>query len=212
MIFHGYFRSSAAWRCRIAFHLKGVAPDLVAVPLKTGAQRAGAHLARQPQGLVPALDTGEAVLIQSLAICEWLDETYPDPPLLPGTATERALIRGFAQVIACDIHPLQNLRVQNWLRGPMGQDDAAVTAWLAEWIGGGLAACEALLAERARTRFAFGETPTLADLCLIPQIASARRFGVAVDGLTRLLEIDAAAAAHPAFQAALPAVQPDAEP
>jgi maleylacetoacetate isomerase len=210
MRFYGYWRSSSAYRCRIAFNLKGVAPDVAAVHLPSGAQKAESFRALNPQALVPALDVDGEVFIQSLAIIEWLDETHPDPPLLPRDAAERAHARAFAQAIACEIHPLQNLRVLGYLRQDLRLDEAAVGAWLGRWLGEGLAACEALLTARPARRFCFGDSPGLADVCLVPQMFSADRFGVDTSAYPRLREVRAACEALPAFLEAAPARQADA--
>lgn len=214
MIFHGYFRSSAAYRCRIAFNLKGLAPEFAPVHLVRGGgeQKADAYRRVNPQMLVPALVDGDLTLTQSLAIIEWLDETHPAPPFLPDNPALRAKVRAFAYAIACDIHPLQNLRVLDYLRAEYGEDQQGVERWCQRWLGEGLAACEALLArEPRRGPFCYGETPGLADICLVPQLFSARRFNVPLDGMERLLEIDAACAAIAAFANAHPSRQPDAE-
>lgn len=213
MIFHGYFRSSAAWRCRIAFNLKGVAvAETRFVHLRRGEQRAPDYLARNPQGLLPALELDDGTtLTQSLAIIEWLEETRSEPPLLPADPERRALVRGFAQIIASDIHPLQNLRVLQYLRDELGQEQAGLDAWCARWLGDGLAACEVLAARHGGGRFCFGDTPGLADICLVPQLASADRFGVDTSAMPRLREIAAACAGLPAFADAAPGRQPDAE-
>ncbi|WP_431284143.1 maleylacetoacetate isomerase [Humitalea sp. 24SJ18S-53] len=208
MILHGYFRSSAAWRVRIALGLKGLSATQAAHHLRRGEQRAPGYLALNPQGLVPALETeGGAVLTQSLAIIEWLEETHPTPPLLPGDALHRARIRAVALAIACDIHPVQNLKIMARLRA-MGHAEPEVQAWSREVIAEGLAAVEALVAPGP---FCFGATPTLADLCLVPQLGNARRFGVDLTGMPRLLAAEAACAILPAFVAAAPENQPDAE-
>jgi maleylpyruvate isomerase len=207
---HGYFRSSAAYRVRIALNLKGVSAEHIAHHLRKGEQRAPGYLAINPQGLVPALISDDgAGLTQSLAIIEWLDETFPKPPLQPREPLERARVRAFAFAIACDIHPVQNLKVLNRLRG-LGLAEDVVDAW-AHWVNEeGLAACEQLVA-REPGPFCFGSAPTLADICLVPQLGNARRFKVDVGRFARLLEAEAAAAVLPAFVAARPENQPDAE-
>lgn len=178
MKLHGYFRSSAAYRVRIALNLKGLRVEHLPYHLRKHEQQASSYLALNPQGLVPSLELDDAtVLTQSLAIIEWIDEVHPLPPLLPGDQLRRARIRAFAQVMACDIHPIQNLKVLARLR-QMGTAETDVTAWAA-WVNqDGLAACETLANEPGP--FCFGATPTLADICLVPQLASARRFGVDV--------------------------------
>ncbi len=205
----GYWRSTAAWRVRLALALKGVTVDQQPVNLIDGAQRSADHLARNPQGLVPVLIDGDAVLTQSLAIIEYLDEQYPSPPLLPADAVGRALVRAAALTVAADVHPLGNLRVQQWLRREMGQDDAAVTRWLHQWMGDGLAALEAFAA-RHGGRFLYGDTPGLADIVLLPQLYNARRFGLPLGNVPRLIAIDAEVAAQPWAMAAHPDSQPDA--
>lgn len=210
MILHGYYRSTAAWRVRIALNLKGLAAEHRSRHLRRGEQRDGAYMRLNPQGLVPALELdGGAVLTQSLAICEYLDETRPDPPLLPGGPAARAKARAFAQAIACDIHPVQNLKVLNRL-GALGLDADARNAWARWVIEEGLAACEALLAAGGGP-FCFGAAPGLADLCLVPQLFNTRRFGADLSGAPRLLAVEAACAALPAFRDAAPERQPDAE-
>ncbi|WP_018699516.1 maleylacetoacetate isomerase [Amorphus coralli] len=212
MIFHGYFRSSSAYRCRIAFNLKGIEVDFRPVHLRNGEQKSEAYRELNPQGLVPALEDGDTVLTQSLAIIEWLDETHPEPKLLPGDAVQRAKIRAFSEVIACEIHPLQNLRVLQYLKTELGQDQARADAWCQRWIGDGLAACEALLAREHRGGpYCFGETPTLADICLVPQVFSAERFGVDLTDMPRVRAIHEACEALPAFADAHPSKQPDAD-
>ena len=210
MKLHGYFRSSASYRVRIALNLKGLRAEQLPCHLRKGEQRAPAFLAINPQGLVPALqnDAG-ATLTQSLAIIEWLDETHPEPPLLPNDPLRRAKVRAFAQVLACDIHPVQNLKVLARLR-ELGVAEDKVTGW-AGWANReGLAACEKLIAGEPGP-FCFGSAPTLADLCLVPQLANARRFGVDVNAFPRLLKAEAAAKAMQAFADAAPDKQPDAE-
>ncbi|MDR6788060.1 maleylpyruvate isomerase [Sphingomonas sp. BE138] len=207
-VLHGYFRSTAAYRVRIALNLKRIAWRDVFHHLRDGRQRAPDYLALNPQGLVPALEWNGAVLTQSLAICEFLDELVSEPPLLPGNAVARARVRAFAQVIACDTHPVQNLRVLQRLRAA-GLDEAAVTAWARDTIADGLGSCDALIAGHDGP-YAFGTQVTLADLCLVPQLVNARRFGVDVRW-PRLLAVEAACLALPAFAKAAPERQPDAE-
>lgn len=210
MKLYGYFRSSAAHRVRIALNLKGLAVTHVPRHLRQSAQGAEDYRALNPQGLVPTLVLGDGTaLTQSLAIIEWLDETHPEPPLLPPEPLARARVRAFADVIACDIHPVQNLKVLMRLRDH-GLPEETVTAWAAWAIGEGFAACERLIAGEAGP-FCFGARPTLADICLVPQLANARRFGVDVATFPRLLAAEAAALALPAFADAAPERQPDAE-
>ena len=214
MIFHGYFRSSSAYRCRIAFNLKGLNPDFQSVHLRKdgGQQKSEAYRKLNPQALVPALEVDGNVLTQSLSIIEWLEETYPAPALLPADKQLRAKVRAFSQVIACDIHPLQNLRVLDYLKVEFGQDQAGLDRWCQRWIGDGLAACEALLErEEQRGDFCFGDSPSLADICLIPQIFSAGRFHVDTAAYPRLISIYDACSTLPAFADAHPSKQPDAE-
>lgn len=209
MILHGYFRSSAAWRVRIALHLKGLTVGNQFQHLRKGEQLSPEYRAVNPQGLVPSLilDDG-TVLTQSLAICEYLDEQYPDPALLPSDPVSRARVRAFAQVIACDIHPVQNLRVLKALQA-RGQTPDETQGWARDVISGGFEALETLLAGQSGP-FAFGETPGLADLCLVPQMANARRFDVPLRW-PRLAAIEAACLALPAFAETHPDRQPDAE-
>ena len=209
MKLHGYFRSAASYRVRIALNLKGLGADHLTHHLRKGEQRAASYLALNPQGFVPTLEADGAVITQSLAIIEWLDETHPDPPLLPHQPLARAKVRAFAQVLACDTHPVQNLKVLNRLR-ELGQPEQEVTAWAAWANREGLGACEALIRHEPGP-FCFGSLPTLADLCLVPQLGNARRFGVDVGAFPRLLQAEAAAKALPAFADAAPERQPDAE-
>lgn len=212
--FYGYFRSSSAYRCRIAFNLKEIDYDFVSVHLRRngGEQKTPAYRAKNPQALVPALETGDLTLTQSLAIIEWLDETFPEKArLIPEDKDLRAKVRAFSQAIACDIHPLQNLRVLDYLKSEFGADQAALDRWCGRWIGDGLAACEALLAQQPASAFCFGDTPSLADICLIPQVFSAHRFGVDISAMPRISKIAEAADALPAFANAHPRNQPDAE-
>ena len=210
MRLHGYFRSSASYRVRIALNLKGLSAEYLAHHLRKGEQRAPAFLAINPQGLVPALqDDAGAILTQSLAIIEWLDETHPEPPLLPSDRLRRARVRAFAQALACDTHPVQNLKVLARLR-QLGLAEEQVTEWAAWANREGLAACETLIATEPGP-FCFGTAPTLADLCLVPQLGNARRFGVEVAAYPRLLRAEAAAKNLKAFADAAPDRQPDAE-
>src|SRR3954469_21607794 len=209
MKLHGYFRSSASYRVRIALNLKGLTAEHLARHLRKGEQRDPAYLAINPQGLVPTLDDGGIILTQSLAIIEWLDETHPEPPLLPQNPLRRAKVRGFAMALACDTHPVQNLKVLARLR-QLGLPEEQVTDWAAWANREGLAACETLIANESGP-FCFGAAPTIADLCLVPQLANARRFGVALEAFPRLLQAEAAAKNIKAFADAAPDRQPDAE-
>lgn len=210
MKLHGYFRSSASYRVRIALNLKGLTAEHLPHHLRKGEQHDPDYLALNPQGLVPTLidDAGNA-LTQSLAIIEWLDETWPEPPLLPPDAWRRARVRAFALAIACDVHPVQNLKVLTRLR-QLGHEEHDVTGW-AEWANReGLAACEELVAGQPGP-FCFGATPSLADLCLVPQLANARRFGVRIEAFPRLAAAETAARSLRAFADAAPERQIDAE-
>lgn len=210
MKLHGYFRSAAAYRVRIALNLKGLPTEHLPHHLRKGEQCAPAFLAINPQGFVPALENDAgAILTQSLAIVEWLDEIYAEPALLPRDPLRRAKVRAFAMALACDTHPVQNLKVLNRLRG-LGLPEEKVTEWAA-WVNReGLAACEALIADE-KGPFCFGATPTIADICLVPQLGNARRFGVDVSAYPRLLEAEAAAREMKAFADAAPDKQADAE-
>jgi maleylpyruvate isomerase len=210
MKLHGYFRSSASYRVRIALNLKGLSAEHWPHHLRKGEQRDPAYLAINPQGLVPTLqDDAGAIITQSLAIIEWLDETHPEPPLLPKDPLRRAKVRAFALALACDTHPVQNLKVLARLR-ELGLPEQQVTAWAAWANREGLAACERLIAGEPGP-FCFGAAPTMADLCLVPQLGNARRFGVDVQAFSRLLKAEAAAKNLKAFADAAPERQPDAE-
>jgi len=204
---HGFFRSSASYRVRIALNLKGLGYDQVTYQLRLGEQRGEAYLGLNPQGLVPALAGPEGVLTQSLAICEYLDEVYPEPALLPADPLARARVRAFCDVIACDIHPIQNLKILNRLRA-LGLDQDAVNGWARQTIEEGFDACEALLADQTGP-FCFGEVVSLADICLVPQVANAQRFGVEMRW-PRIEAIVAHCQGLDAFIKALPDSQPDA--
>jgi maleylacetoacetate isomerase len=211
MKLYTYFRSSAAYRVRIALNLKGVTHEAVPVDLRPGAHRQPGYLALNPQGLVPALEDGGAVIAQSLAIIEYLEETRPPPPLLPRSPLDRARVRSLALAIACDIHPLNNLRVLNYLRSPLGHDEPAVDAWYRHWIAEGFRALEEE-AKRASGdgRHMFGGEVTLADVCLVPQMFNARRLRCDVEPFPTLRAICAHLGTLPAFARAAPDAQSDA--
>jgi maleylacetoacetate isomerase len=211
MKLYTYFRSSAAYRTRIALNLKGVEPEQAFIHLQKNEQRAADYLKLNPQGLVPALVDGEHVITQSLAIIEYLDETHPEPPLLPGSASDRARIRAIALAIACDIHPIDNLRVLRYLTNVLGVSEEDRNKWFEHWIREGLTALEAQLAQDPRTgRFCHGDAPTLADICLVPQLANARRVNMDIGGFPTIARIEVACQALPAFANAAPMKQPDA--
>jgi maleylacetoacetate isomerase len=214
MRLYDYFRSSAAYRVRIALNLKGVVPDeRTFVHLRMGNQRAQDYLALNPQGLVPALALDDGtVLTQSLAIVEFLDETHPQPPLLPADPGGRARVRSIALAIACEIHPLNNLRVLNYLIGTLGVSRDQKDGWYRYWIDVGFEALEKSLSRDPATgRFCHGDAPTLADVCLVPQLANARRFSIDLSPYPTLVRIESECNALPAFASAAPAKQPDAE-
>lgn len=211
MTLHGYYRSSAAFRVRIALALKGLEARHVPHHLRRGEQRAADFMALNPQGLVPALETDDGVFTQSMAIVEYLDETVPEPSLLPADAAGRARVRALAQIVGCDIHPIDNLRVLNYLRNELGQDEAGVARWFNHWIAAGFDAIEARLGEPESGAFAHGDTPTLADICLIPQVVNAGNFKLDTTPWPRIRAVFDRAIALPAFADAMPARQPDAE-
>jgi maleylacetoacetate isomerase len=213
MRLYTYFRSSAAFRVRIALNLKGRAYEALPVDIRPGATQhtRPSYLAVNPGGLVPALEDNGVTLSQSLAIIEYLEEAYPQPPLLPRSAIDRARVRSMALAIACDVHPLSNLRVLNYLRSPLGHDEEAVKAWARHWIAVAFRAIE----EEARRysgdgKHMFGEIVTLADVCLIPQMYNARRFKCDLEPYPTLRSIYANLESQPAFANAAPEVQPDA--
>ena len=210
----GYFRSSATYRVRIALNLKGIPWERVVVDLRApvSAQHGREFRALNPQGLVPVLIDGELTLTQSLAILEYLEETHPQPPLLPQAPAARAQVRALAFAIACDIHPLNNLRVLNYLRSPLGHDDATVQAWYAHWITLGFSALEQEARRLGDGRHLYGDSVTLADVCLVPQMANARRYGCDIEPFPTLRAICAHLESLPAFAQAAPRVQPDAAP
>jgi len=208
---HSAWRATAPYRVRIGLALKGVEYDYAVLDLIAGDQRAPAYRAVNPQGLAPALDLGDGhILTQSLSILEWLEETRPDPPILPRSPLDRATVRTMAGIIACDIHPLNNTRVGRKLN-QLGVPQAEITAWIHGWIRDGFDALEPMVA-RHGGQFAFGDTPTIADCCLVPQVYSARRFELDVGPWPALIGAADRAAEHPAFQAAHPNRQPDAKP
>jgi maleylpyruvate isomerase len=213
-VVYGYFRSSAAFRVRIALNLKGIVPEWKFVHLLKdgGQQHAPGYRAVNPQELIPTLIHDGHTIGQSLAIIEYLDEVKPEPPVLPRDAAGRARVRQLADMVACDIHPVNNLRVLLHLRDDFGASEEKRAAWQRHWISLGFAAIETLLAGSRQTgRYCHGDTPTLADICLIPQLANARRVNLDLSPYPTLLRIEQTALAHPAFAAALPAAQPDAE-
>ncbi len=211
MKLYSYFRSSAAYRVRIAFHLKGLSYETIPIHLQKegGLNRKPEFRAVNPQMRLPALklDSGE-VLTQSLAIIEYLDEVHPQPPLLPRDPIDRARVRALAQLIACDIHPLNNVGPLRYLKNQLGQDQAKIDAWYHHWILEGFDAIETMLRPGP---YAFGADVTLADICLVPQVANARRLKVPLDRFPKILAVDAACAKLPAFDKARPENQPDAE-
>ncbi len=211
MQIYNFFRSGASHRLRIALNLKGLDYDYVAVDLRTGKHLDAAFKALNPQGFVPALVDGDLVLTQSPAIIEWLEERYPQPALLPADPDDRARVRALAAIIGCDIHPLNNRRVLEYLRQTLGCDEAAVLSWCATWIGAGFEALERLLAaDTRRGAFCFGGAPGLADVYLVPQVESARRFKVDLAPYPNIVAVDRACGELDAFRRAVPVEQPDA--
>jgi maleylpyruvate isomerase len=211
LVLHGYWRSGTSYRTRIALNIKGVAYEQAPVDLRAGDQRSEAFRALNPQGLVPALETADGVLTQSTAILEWLEERYPEPPLVPATLGERAVVRAMAMAVACDIHPLGNLRVLKYLKQPLGQEQPAVDSWIAHWIGEGFAALETMIA-RHGGRFAFGDRLTLADCHIVPQFYAAQRYSVDLSPYPRLADSARNAMAEEPVRRAHPDYQPDADP
>ncbi|MGQ4880742.1 maleylacetoacetate isomerase [Billgrantia sp. LNSP4103-1] len=209
---YGYYRSSAAYRVRIALNLKGLAYDQALVNLVKGDQKRDDFRTRNPQGLVPVLETDDgAQLTQSLAICEYLEERHPEPPLLPADAEERARVRSLAQLVACEIHPLNNLKVLKYLVHELKLDDEAKLAWYRHWIAEGFTALEARLAtEPATGEFCHGDRPSLADVCLVPQVFNAERFECDLTGYPTIRRIAERCRRLEAFARAAPGEQPDA--
>jgi maleylpyruvate isomerase len=214
MKLYTFFRSSASYRVRIALNLKRVTYEQIPIHLRRagGEQFAASYKTINPQGLVPALDDGGQILTQSLAIIEYLEERYPKPPLLPVDPADRARVRSMALIIACEIHPIQNLRVLIHLKNNLKQSDDDLNLWARHWIDLGLSALQQMtVSTPKRGKFCFGDTPTLADVCLVPQLANARRFGCDLSAYPTLLQIEEACNALPAFANAAPEKQPDAE-
>jgi maleylpyruvate isomerase len=214
MKLYTFFRSSASYRVRIALNLKGLDYEHVPIHLRRGGgeQLKPAYKAINPQALVPALEDDGQIFLQSLAIIEYLEERYPNPPLLPSDAADRAVVRSMALLIACEVHPIQNLRVLNHLKNNHKQSDEDTIRWARHWINLGFSALEQMVISGSKQGdFCFGETPTMADLCLVPQLGNARRFGVDLSAFPKLLAIEAACMSLPPFADAAPENQPDAE-
>lgn len=214
MKLYTFFRSSASYRVRIALNLKGLNYEQVPIHLRRGGgeQFSAPYKAVNPQALVPALEDNGRILTQSLAIMEYLEERYPKPPLLPADPADRALVRSMALIVACEIHPIQNLRVLVYLKNSLQQSDDDLNRWARHWIDLGLSALQQTVATGPKQgKFCFGDTPTLADISLVPQLANARRFGCDLAVYSRLLQIETACNLIPAFADAAPEKQPDAE-
>lgn len=212
MKLYSYWRSSAAYRVRIALNLKGIEYQQITPNLALGEHQSVDYRATNPQGLVPALAHEGGIIAQSLAIIEYLDHLQPSPPMWPAEPLARARVNEMAQAIACDIHPLNNLRVLKYLKNEMGQDEAAVSAWYSRWVKDGFSALESWAGPYSvKGKHLYGDQTTLADICLVPQMYNARRFGVELQDFPRLVAIDEHLRSLPAFAAAAPELQPDAE-
>jgi maleylpyruvate isomerase len=214
MKLYTFFRSSASYRVRIALNLKNIQYEQAPIHLRRGGgeQLGAAYKGINPQALVPALEDNGKILTQSLAIIEYLDEKHPNPALLPGDPAERALVRSMALIIACEVHPIQNLRVLNHVKATYNQTDAQVNQWAQHWIDLGLAALEQMIfTQPRRGKFCFGDTPTIADICLVPQLGNAQRYGCDLAKYPAILEIEKNCMALAAFVNAAPEKQPDAE-
>jgi maleylacetoacetate isomerase len=211
MKLYTYFRSSAAYRVRIALHLKGLAYEPAFVHLARGAHNGPEYARVNPVKLVPALIEGDQLLTQSIAIMEYVDEMHPVPALLPGTSLDRARVRALAFLVACEIHPLNNLRALKYLNGVLKVSEEQKNAWYRHWVEDGLARLESMLADGRTGRFCHGDTPTMADCCLVPQVANGMRFDCDFGQVPTVMRIWKACNELPAFQAAAPAAQPDAE-
>jgi len=214
MKLYTFFRSSASYRVRIALNLKGLSYEAAPIHLRRGGgeQFSASYKAINPQALVPALEDGGRILTQSLAIIEYLEEKYPNPPLLPASAADRALVRSMAMVITCEVHPIQNLRVLTLVKQEYHQTDEQVNQWARHWIDLGLSALEKMiLAQPNRGKFCFGNTPTLADICLVPQLGNARRYGCDLAQYPTIVSIEKNCVMISAFANAAPEKQPDAE-
>ena len=214
MKLYTFFRSSASYRVRIALNLKGLSYEQAPIHLRRGGGEhlAAAYKAINPQALVPALEDNGRILTQSLAIIEYLEEKYPDPRLLPSDPADKALVRSMAMIIACEVHPIQNLRVLNHVKNEYRQSDEQVSRWAQHWIDLGLSALEQTIASQPkRGTFCYGDTPTVADICLVPQLGNARRYGCDLSKYPVILAIEKNCIALPAFSNAAPEKQPDAE-
>jgi maleylpyruvate isomerase len=213
MKLYTFFRSSASYRVRIALNLKGLTYEQTPIHLRRGGEQfSERYKAVNPQALVPALEDGGRILTQSLAIIEYLEEKYPQPPLLPSDPYDKALVRSMALVIACEVHPIQNLRVLNHIKKEYDQTDDQVNRWAQHWIDLGLSALEQLIVGQPRRgQFCFGDTPTLADICLVPQLGNARRYGCDLAQYPTIVSIEKNCVTIPAFANAAPEKQPDAE-